>query len=80
MAHKLTQSAAMNRRHPSPSFSLAAVALLCTLAFPARAANPADFIALAPAQAKALGVETRPLAAADTGSAAGLPAKVVVPV
>ncbi len=70
----------MNRRHPSPSFSLAAVALLCTLAFPARAANPADFIALAPAQAKALGVETRPLAAADTGSAAGLPAKVVVPV
>lgn len=70
----------MNRRHPSPSFSLAAVALLCALAFPARAANPADFIALAPAQAKALGVETRPLAAADTGSAAGLPAKVVVPV
>lgn len=70
----------MNRRHPSPSFSLAAVALLCTLAFPARAANPADFITLAPAQAKALGVETRPLAAADTGSAAGLPAKVVVPV
>ena len=70
----------MNRRHPSPSFSLAAVALLCTLAFPARAANPADFSALAPAQAKALGVETRPLAAADTGSAAGLPAKVVVPV
>lgn len=70
----------MNRRHPSPSFSLAAVALLCTLAFPARAANPADFIALVPAQAKALGVETRPLAAADTGSAAGLPAKVVVPV
>lgn len=70
----------MNRRHPSPSLSLAAVALLCTLAFPARAANPADFIALAPAQAKALGVETRPLAAADTGSAAGLPAKVVVPV
>lgn len=70
----------MNRRHPSPSFSLAAVALLCTLAFPARAANPADFIALAPAQAKALGVETRPLAATDTGSAAGLPAKVVVPV
>jgi len=70
----------MNRRHPSPSFSLAAVALLCTLAFPARAANPADFIALAPAQAKALGVETRPLATADTGSAAGLPAKVVVPV
>lgn len=70
----------MNRRHPSPRFSLAAVALLCTLAFPARAANPADFIALAPAQAKALGVETRPLAAADTGSAAGLPAKVVVPV
>lgn len=70
----------MNRRHPSPSFSLAAVALLCTLAFPARAANPADFIALAPAQAKALGVETRSLAAADTGSAAGLPAKVVVPV
>lgn len=70
----------MNRRHPSPSFSLAAVALLCTLAFPARAANPADFIALAPAQAKALGVETRLLAAADTGSAAGLPAKVVVPV
>ena len=70
----------MNRRHPSPSFSLAAVALFCTLAFPARAANPADFIALAPAQAKALGVETRPLAAADTGSAAGLPAKVVVPV
>ena len=70
----------MNRRHPSPSFSLAAVALLCALAFPARAANPADFIALAPAQAKALGVETRSLAAADTGSAAGLPAKVVVPV
>lgn len=70
----------MNRRHPSPSFSLAAVALLCALAFPARAANPADFIALAPAQAKALGVETRPLAAADTGSATGLPAKVVVPV
>jgi len=70
----------MNRRHPSPSFSLATVALLCALAFPARAANPADFIALAPAQAKALGVETRPLAAADTGSAAGLPAKVVVPV
>lgn len=70
----------MNRRHPSPSFSLAAVALLCALSFPARAANPADFIALAPAQAKALGVETRPLAAADTGSAAGLPAKVVVPV
>lgn len=70
----------MNRRHPSPSLSLAAVALLCTLAFQARAANPADFIALAPAQAKALGVETRPLAAADTGSAAGLPAKVVVPV
>ncbi len=70
----------MNRCHPSPSFSLAAVALLCTLAFPARAANPADFIALAPAQAKALGVETRLLAAADTGSAAGLPAKVVVPV
>ncbi|MDK9689650.1 efflux RND transporter periplasmic adaptor subunit [Azospira sp.] len=70
----------MNRRHPSPSFSLAAVALLCALAFPARAANPADFIALAPAQAKALGVETRLLAAADTGSAAGLPAKVVVPV
>ena len=70
----------MNRRHPSPSFSLATVALLCALAFPAQAANPADFIALAPAQAKALGVETRPLAAADTGSAAGLPAKVVVPV
>lgn len=70
----------MNRRHPSPSFSLAAVALLCALSFPARAANPADFIALAPAQAKALGVETRLLAAADTGSAAGLPAKVVVPV
>ncbi len=70
----------MNRRHPSPSFSLATVALLCALAFPARAANPADFIALSPAQAKALGVETRPLAAADTGSAAGLPAKVVVPV
>ncbi len=70
----------MNRRHPSPSLSLAAVALLCALSFPARAANPADFIALAPAQAKALGVETRPLAAADTGSAAGLPAKVVVPV
>ncbi len=70
----------MNRRHPSSSFSLAAVALLCALAFPAQAANPADFIALAPAQAKALGVETRPLAAADTGSAAGLPAKVVVPV
>lgn len=70
----------MNRRHPSPSFSLAAVALLCALSFPARAANPADFIALAPAQAKALGVETLPLAAADTGSAAGLPAKVVVPV
>ncbi|WP_416243967.1 efflux RND transporter periplasmic adaptor subunit [Azospira sp. APE16] len=70
----------MNRRHPSPRFSLATVTLLCALAFPAQAANPADFIALAPAQAKALGVETRPLAAADTGSAAGLPAKVVVPV
>ena len=70
----------MNRRHPSSSFSLATVTLLCALAFPAQAANPADFIALAPAQAKALGVETRPLAAADTGSAAGLPAKVVVPV
>jgi RND family efflux transporter MFP subunit len=74
----------MNRRLSPVAAALALALAFAALAIPfsltTQAAEPAGFIALAAPQAKALGVETRPLAGADAGSAAGLPAKVVVPV
>lgn len=49
-------------------------------AAPPAATAPADFVALAPAQAQALGVDTQALTTAAQGLATGLPGKVVVPV
>lgn len=68
----------------SRPFSLtAAAALLCAaFALPLQAAPaaPANFVPISPAQAKALGVVSQPLAPAGQGQIASLPAKVVVPV